>query len=1069
MKKNNCSISACFNTALILLLLFCFSHLIAQTPFNYSNIKFERIYSENIKIEKGLSQNNVYSIIQDRIGFMWFGTWDGLNKFDGYNYKIWKSVLYNKSFGLSNETIYSLYEDKDGLIWIGTESGLNMLNRKTGKIMQFKYNPSNKKNICNDTIRTITEDADGFIWIGTQNGLDKIDKTSGKIFHYYHSKNNQNSISSNIIFNLFIDNQKTLWIATTKGLNKYNPISNNFVHYVHDIKNRNEGISNDTVWSVCQDKFGFLWLGTNNGLNKFNITTGKFVHYFHNAQNVKSVCGNQIKRVFEDSKGVLWVGSDGNGLDIFERSAENFIHYKYNSGDNYSISNDVINAIYEDKAGIIWVCSGSGLNKIDMNSNKFRHYHSSAESKNSMNCNVVWSLLKDEKDCVWIGTETGGINLFDTKKNSFSFLMHDPNNTNSLASNNIRYIFKDKNGAYWIGTYESGLDKFYKGKFIHYKVSTGKWNSINIEGVNYIIQDRSGFIWLGTYGGLCKLDPKTNKMTTYRNHSNDPYSLSNDIIFSITEDSKNNIWVGTYGGGISVLNKKTNKFKIYKHSYTDTTSLSNNRIFSVYEDRDGFYWIGTMGGGLNKFDPRTGKFKIYTENEGLSNNVVYAALEDKDGNLWISTNGGISKFNKKKETFVNYDVKEGVQSNEFNSAAAFQSSNGEMFFGGMNGFNAFFPEEIKKNTHVPRIVITAFKVFNNTVHDECFGGDTIVLKHSDNFFSFEFSALDFTNPAKNRYAYKLENIDRRWIYTDANRRYAEYTNLSPGTYIFKVKGSNNDGVWNDEGIAITIIIRPPWWATWSFRISTALLLIVLIVWIVSIRMRQMRRKHEVERKMLDIEKQLFELEQKALRLQMNPHFIFNSLNSIQSFILSNDTDKAISYMAKFSQLMRLILTNSRESFIPVKDEMKGLQYYLDIEQLRFDNKFDYSIHIDKEIDDEFMGIPPMIMQPYVENAVLHGIINKKSKGHISVSLKLENKIIFCVIEDDGVGRERAMQIKNESGLKHKSRGMVITKERLEILNKQNKNQITVNVIDLMDDSDNPKGTRVEINIPYKDV
>jgi sensor histidine kinase YesM len=314
----------------------------------------------------------------------------------------------------------------------------------------------------------------------------------------------------------------------------------------------------------------------------------------------------------------------------------------------------------------------------------------------------------------------------------------------------------------------------------------------------------------------------------------------------------------------------------------------------------------------------------------------------------------------------------------------------------------------------------------------------------------------------------LENYDEEWNNRDAGRRVAEYTRVSPGTYVFKLMGSNNDGVWNPEPTSLHINILPPWWDTIIFRIIFGALIFAMLWTFIYWRIRTIKRKHEVEKRVLAIEKELFDIQQKALQLQMNPHFIFNSLNAIQSFVISNDTDKAIHYLSKFSQLMRLILSNSRETSIPVKDELKAITHYMDIERLRFDNKFEYDIEVDPEIDQEFMEIPPMIIQPFVENAILHGLIHSEEPGHILIKLKLEKNFIFCSIEDNGIGRKKAQEIKDASGIKKQSRGMLITRERLEILNKQNKDKFAVNILDLEDDKGIPTGTRVEINILYFD-
>jgi streptogramin lyase len=767
----------------------------------------------------------------------------------------------------------------------------------------------------------------------------------------------------------------------------------------------------------------------------------------------------------------LWAGTKTNGLNIFDKNNNTFTRLVSISNNDNSLNNNNIANIYEDKSGIVWIATEKGVNKIDRNSYKFVHFQHVQNNDNSLNNNLVWSFLEEKNNNIWIGTDEG-IDLYDKKNDKFSLLKSSFANK-SLSGIHVKSMIIDKNGNAWIGTENFGVGEFndsgtgLRKKLSLIKIFNNKTGLCD-NTVWCLLEDKKGNIWIGTNGGLNRYDGKTGEMKSFKSNLYNPYGISNNIINALFEDRSGIIWIGTYNG-LGRFDYVSQKIYTYKHITNNLQSLSSNRIFGIYEDSYGIIWIGTMGGGLNRFDNKTGIFKHYTEKDGLANNMVYCILEDKNSNLWLSTNSGISKFNIKTESFVNYDVKDGIQSSEFNQNAALITKDGELFLGGMNGFNAFYPDDIHQNKYIPPIVITNFKKYNEVQRSEINDGDTIELSYKDNFFSFEFSALDYSNPLKNKYAYKLERFDKDWIYCDANERFAEYTKVSPGVYKFRVKGTNCDGVWNEEGVSITIIINPPWWATWMFRIPFIFFVIFTGWYIITRRFRQLNKKHEMEKKVLEIEKQLFDLEQKALQLQMNPHFIFNSLNSIQSFIVNNDSDRATLYLAKFAQLMRLILANSREQFVSVKDEIKILIYYMDIENLRFDNKFDYKITVDPEIDDDFVGIPPMIIQPYVENAILHGIIHKTGKGNISINLSLQKDNIHCVVEDDGVGREKAMEIKNNSGLKHKSRGMIITKERLEILNKQIKGQISVSVFDLKDENGNAKGTKVEIIIPFKEI
>ncbi|MEN8226088.1 MAG: histidine kinase, partial [Bacteroidota bacterium] len=531
------------------------------------------------------------------------------------------------------------------------------------------------------------------------------------------------------------------------------------------------------------------------------------------------------------------------------------------------------------------------------------------------------------------------------------------------------------------------------------------------------------------------------------------------------EDSKDVLWFGT-NNGLNRYDPERDAFVSYISDPDNPYSISANAIFGIFEDSKGNYWVGTMGGGLNHFDPLREDFLFLDESNGLPNNVVYITLEDKLGNLWLTTNWGLSKFSPTTGEFVNYDINDGLQGNEFNGGAWYHADDGEMFFGGMDGFNSFYPEEITLNEAPPRMVITSFKKLNVPVKRGFCNRDTIRLNYDDNFFSIEFSALDFTNPAKNKYAYMLENYDEEWNFRDADRRTAEYTRVSPGNYTFRVIGSNNDGIWNDTGVSLRIIILPPWWDTVIFRIIFGALIFALLWSFIYWRIRMIKRKHEVEKRVLAIEKELLDVQQKALQLQTKPQYIFNSLTAIQSFVIATDTDKAIHYLTKFSQLMRLILTNSRESSIPVRDELKAVEHYMDIERLRFDNKFDYEVKVDRNIDDEFMEIPPMIIQPFVENAILHGLIHNPDPGHLQLELKLKKNFIFCTIQDNGIGRKKAEEIREASGIKRKSRGMLITRERLEILNKQNKEKFAVRVIDLHDKQGKASGTRVELNILF---
>lgn len=1026
------------------------------------NIRFDRLFSENIKFVKGLSQNWIYAIHQDQYGYMWFGTWEGLNKYDGYNY-----TIYNVQDGLSDHTINCILEDDEGFLWLGTTKGLNKFDRKKQVFTKYTNLPGDSSNLFYNHIHALIQTKDGKIWLGTGAGLYEFDKKTEVFSIYLGTGQEYYSPRSNYILNLLEDDKGIIWVSTTYGLVKYDPRTKRSARY-YQVPGDKSGLSHNNVRCVCQERSGNFWIGTRSGLNYFDTTTQTIRQFFYDKNHPTSISDNWIRVIYEDRSGQIWIGTEGGGLNLYDKVNDRFIRYQNVLNNKSSLSNNRVYSIFEDNTGNLWIGTYNGVNKIDKYYNNFEHCQRTSNDNRSLNDNIIWAFEEDDQNNLWIGTSSG-VNIMNKQTGQFDYLTNDPGNPGSLAGNDIRTIlFTPEYNCIWLGNWGSGLDKYdLKSKTItHYRHDPVK-TSFSDDYVNDIMQDKSGALWVATGRGLNRLDPVTGRIENFRHSNEDTNTISYDISICLFEDSHGNIWIGT-NEGLNKLNISRNKFTRYLHVPGNPNSLSQNTIFCINEDRKGTIWVGTSGGGLNRLNPETGQFFSYSTANGLPNNIVYGIEEDDDGNIWVSTNLGISKLYVDSGRFVNYDVKDGIQSNEFNLGAYYKGKDGKLYFGGMNGYNVFDPGKIKYNPNKPITVVSAFRKFNEIQSAEYSNGDTVRLKHDDNFFSIEISALDYTNPAKNKYRYRLQSVDNDWIVADANRRLAEYKKVRPGTYYFNAVGSNNDGVWDDRGVSLTIIITPPWWSTWWFRILISLTLIVMIGAFFYRRIRRIRRKNEIEKKMLEIEKQKFDLEQKALRLQMNPHFIFNSLNSIQSYILSNDAEKAVLYLGKFSQLMRLILTNSANKSISLKEELKSITYYLDLEKLRFENKFDYTINLDKDMDEEFIEIPPMIIQPYIENAIIHGLLHKPTKGKIDITFKQEEEKLICTVVDDGVGRQRSMEIAKQSGMKKKSRGMLITQARLEILNRQSNDEFSVKVIDLKDESGNPAGTKVQLIIHYKE-
>lgn len=1019
---------------------------------------FDVITSENMFQQKGLSANTVNSIIQDSYGYMWFGTWDGLNKFDGYTF-----TIYARAEGLTNETIHTLLEADDGNIWIGTDDGLNCLERPSGKIISYACLDGDSNSIVDNKVNSLYQDRAGRILIGTASGLCSIDLQTHAIQRYETgSRSRSNSVNC-----ILRSSDSTYWLGTNFGLVEYDLEENRSTRHLNRPDDA-QSLSNDRVRDILEDSQGRLWIATENGLSMMNRSDNTFKIFRNNPADKTSLSHNFIETLFEDTQGQLWIGTDGGGLNVMNLQDFTITRIGVDNRNARSLSNDRIYHITSDRNSNIWIGTFKGVNVIDRFRPKFELYPAHPTGDEALNDNFVWTFLEYSPGIMWIGTDRG-ISAFDAESKKFSKTPENFRGGSQLSSQRVRSLLKDSYGNVWIGTRDAGLNKFEPktGRMHYFSPSMQYYNSISDNHVLKLIQDSSGMIWVATNNGLNSIDPQTHVIKIYRHDPQNPGSISNNTIYDIYEDRQNVIWLATLGG-LNRYHPSGDSFSVVRNNIP-SQKIVTDRLFSIHEDSLGNFWLGTRGGGLVYYDRANDKFSGYTRDDGLPNNLVYGVLEDDDNNLWMSTNWGISKFDIKSRTFINFDVTDGLQSNEFNAEAYLKSSSGEMYFGGMKGFNVFDPADIKLNPLMSSVMITSFKIFNQSQPGQLLDGDTIVLSHQQNFFSFEFSTFDYFNPHKSKYAYRLDDYNSDWVYGDGGRHYADYANVMPGTYTFRVAGAGSNGLWNSDGVKLTIIIRPPWYATWWFRIGIVFLFVFLI-WLVTYSwVRHIRKKHLLETRMLTVEKQLLEIQQKALRLQMNPHFIFNSLNSIQSFILTRDVDMAINYLSRFSQLMRLILANSRESVIALADEIKAITLYLEIEKLRFDNRFDYNINLDPKIDEDFTGIPPMILQPYVENAIIHGLMHKTTPGHIRIAFEKNGKSLLCTITDDGVGRERAIEIKKESGLSTKSRGMTITNERLEILSQNADEKFSVRIIDLKDAAGLAVGTRVELTIPIREV
>ena len=675
--------------------------------------------------------------------------------------------------------------DHKGDFWIGTqEGGLNHFDVKNQRFTQYVYNANDPKSLSDNDVTDLLEDEQHNIWIATQGGGLNIFDSKNKNFTCFKHNKNTNSLSSNNVFVIYKNSKQETWIGTEKGIDRFDKSTGNFER-IKNIAGDNNGI-NDIVDCITEDNTGNLWIGTqNSGLYILNCHTGAIsIHRQENTES-RSISDNGIYYVYKDDKGNMWVGTYSKGICFANNDAGKFAHYKH-SGLPNSLSNDKVLCFYEDSKNNLWIgTDGGGLNLFESKNGTFTHFkHKGA---NSICGDNVMSVVEDSDQNIWIGTWGAGITVWNRKKNTYKHFKNNLSNPSGLISNNIWFIFEDKDKNIWIGAYGEALELY---------------------------------------------DRKTGSFIHYTHDKNNPHSISSNNVISFFEDSKGQLWIGTDGGGLNLFNKSTKTFSSIKHE-EGKSSLSNNCINAIYEDKQGNFWI-TTDAGLNYWDRKKNIFSVYFAQHGLPHNTTIGILDDKQGNLWISTFNGLSKFNPGTKKFKNFNIADGLQAQEFRYSFL-KSRSGAMYFGGNNGFNEFFPERIKQIDFDPPIVITDFQVFNQQVAIAANSKDKsplkqhisqtkeITLSYKQSVFSFEFASLNYTRAEEKQYSYKLEGFDENWN-NIGTRHTATYTNLNPGKYIFKVRGLTNEGAWSSNIASIQLIITPPFWMTWWFRIAVLLLI-----------------------------------------------------------------------------------------------------------------------------------------------------------------------------------------------------------------------------------------------------
>ena len=1002
---------------------------------------------KQLRIEDGLSQSTIFASLQDSKGYMWFATRSGLNRYDGYKF----NVYYNDpkdSTSLSDDGTNSIFEDKDGTLWIGTIYG--NINRYDRTTETFKYkNVSDVTNLLPEspddfyeyplsfsrnqktTITSIAEDGDGNIWIGTWgNGILILDKNFKKINHLYFDRDNPTGLKSNRIMHILYDSDGRIWVATfggglTRITKSANKVGNTYNFETLLMGSGHFSLPDDKLLNIFEDSKKNIWIGSYYGglilisNDQSILPFGKAKIDCQSCPTKKDLTRNTIMAFAEDNDHNIWIGTFGGGLIRYDKNKNETIHFFNDPLNENSLGDNDVLSLCTDRSGIVWAGShlGAGVTKIYKNNASFNHVKHDPRKTNSLNDDVVWAIFKDNQNNLWIGTYKGGLNKCDLSTNNFSYITKT-SQKKSISSNHVRSIEEDKFDNLWIGTYDGGLNIIdRKSEKINLFVNQpNNPFSIGSNQVQDILIESDSVYWVATFGGgLNKVIVNGNpinqklKFRRFKNDVSDLESISDNRIYKLYKSKDGVFWICTYGGGLNSFNPKTEKFKRYPINSGKDDKYNIENLMTVLEDSYGTLWLGSYGGSLTSFDRKTEKFKRYSFSEGLTSGVVYGILEDDNKNLWISSDNGIFKLNLNTKKITRYDIQDGVQSLEFSGGAYLKDKNGTLYFGGINGYNFFDPRNIKTNSYIPPIVITSVKVFNENIKGD---RKEIILDHKKNFISFEFSSLDYSDPKDNQYSFMLDGLQNDWQISESSSRIATYTNLSPGTYIFKVRGSNSDGIWSDSYASVKIIILSPFWQTWWFITLAILFLGIFLYYLSTMRI-----------------KNLLAIEKLKSKLAADLHDNIGSglteisiLSEVASRKNGNDKITIGSELSKISDISRQLVDNMSDIVWvvnPRRDSLHDLILRLKDSYAEILSSLEISFkakNLEKLIEVKLpMDIKQnlfLIFKEAINNSIKHSNCKR-----IVLEANLRNDILEISLTDDGIGFDENKIIQG-NGLKN---------------------------------------------------
>jgi ligand-binding sensor domain-containing protein len=1024
---------------------------------------------------QGLASNYIWSICEDKAGNLWFGTWDhGVSRYDGRSF-----TNYTADDGLANNnTVTSILEDKNGNLWFGTGGGVSRLNQD-GSFTNY----TTAEGLAGDNVSSIWQDKNGKFWFGTwEHGVSCYD---GRSFINYTA---DDGLANNTVGSIFEDKDGNLWFGGGRGKISWLDSKKNLPGEKPNFMNYTiaEGLSD--VHNIAEDKNGNLWFGTGEGAFRLNWDkkSNPDKESFMSVSTRQGLPNNNINSILEDKSGNLWFCTDDGGVSLVNRGLKILTSLTINETLLYS----KVQSVLEDKTGNIWIGTlGEGALRLSRDGKSLSSYTTSQGLPN----NVVVNIFEDKRGNFWFACE-GAISRLDRDGKSLTNYTTDQ----GLSHNWVLNIFEDKRGNFWFGTFGGGVCRlsFIDKSITRYTTAQGLAHNV----VWTIIEDKKGNLWFGTGGGVSRLN-QDGSFTNYTTAE----GLAGDNVSGILQDKSGNLWIGTWEAGVSRFDGKSFS------SFNTTQGVSHNKVRDVVMDKKDMIWLGTEKG--------------FTILKGFVQDTKGTLNPSGQRNLPASNELSNSELerNNFKPVFEIYNIKTGYPIEEITSNLVVTQEG--IIWAGTGSHEKtirFDYSSMHKNPNPPDVFIQSIKINNEVIcwHDLShykektdtfaktpngieevtqFGKildedqrqamrkkfsaikfDSIahfypvpvnlLLPYEHNNITFDFTAIEPARPGSVRYQYMMEGYEKEWSPV-SDKTNATYGNIHEGSYTFKLKAQSPDGVWS-RPLTYTLKVLPPWYRTWWFIITAVGCLVTLFYLVIRWRLQQKFRlqleRSEKEKQLANLRHKTGELEMQALRAQMNPHFIFNCLSSINHFILKNESEMASDYLTKFSRLIRMVLNNSKNPLINLEEELEMLRLYLDLEKLRFNNSFDYSINFYNHFDIFSIFIPPLLLQPFAENAIWHGLMNKKGQGILEFAFELNNSLLNCYITDNGIGRKKAETLKSKSAEKQKSMGMQITAERLALFNNDNE-QTIFNIEDMVDAEGQPAGTRVILKIRYKET